>query len=735
TKGFLDLVKKIDSLSGMKKTDYSQIRSLYQAVSKGRDVFAMEKELDEFFGPPTKPAGKSLPFLLRFNPSIKYLDGIRKEQILFIKKVKAGFYYGALWPWKRDPLQITIHLGFCSHKMSDKDFKKLEELVKSKALHERVFEEFDSKIGGQIQGISLASFLQMAAMEKMSCSLKIQASNKHGYLYLLNGDLIEAETERLKGNKAAYQIIGWGNTIIEIEKPSDKTDNEINQPIIQILMEALKVKDEEKFYETEPAVVKDVKKERFDSDTEQDLAVSPELEIAVADDRGPPPKIPLIKRKDFKKITALAALAVIILGLGTLLTMRQLKARELKSDFQHALLAAENQPKLEAKINILKGFLNSHEPGKFTEAAEIKINEFRVLVQAQDLKNTEADAENLRKNEDYDNALAVYQKYLRKHPKGIHTPKIRQIILELSLLADDKDYEAFVKPDRSNISDSVLSYMQYLNKHPEGKHRNEVERLISDMADEYYAAFNKQVSACNSQQDWEKCARICETFLTIYPSHTNSPEIKKLQSFFQNKSEEKSLLEKLAYKAQSAGTDYNAAKQVYLDYLNSHPDSPLKNEILKQLAALKEQEKLAELNQEKNKIAALLLESKGKFVDNKDGTVSDTKTGLMWSMLDSSLEFRECLTYEEAVRYVKGLRTGGHKDWRLPNESELIGIYKHRPFFPSRPAQWYWTSKSYSRYSDGWQTMVTIVSTQSEDDGKKEQADARECGAVHAVRP
>ena len=78
--------------------------------------------------------------------------------------------------------------------MSDKDFKQVKELVKSKVLHEKVFEKFDAHIGTQVYGISLASFLQMASMEKISCRLKIQADKKFGYLHILNGDLIAAKT-------------------------------------------------------------------------------------------------------------------------------------------------------------------------------------------------------------------------------------------------------------------------------------------------------------------------------------------------------------------------------------------------------------------------------------------------------------------------------------------------------------------------------------------------------------
>ena len=150
---------------------------------------------------------------------------------------------------------------------------------------------------------------------------------------------------------------------------------------------------------------------------------------------------------------------------------------------------------------------------------------------------------------------------------------------------------------------------------------------------------------------------------------------------------------------------------------------------------LKEHERLARIQNSREEIAALLKESGGRFVDNHNDTIKDTKTGLVWCMLDSLMKQQKCISYAEAKTYIKALKTGGHQDWRLPTESELVEIYKKKPFFPLRETEWYWTSKSYSRYSDGWQEMVHIVTTRPETKWENEQANAKDCGAVQAVRP
>ena len=735
TKGFLDLVKKIDSLPDMKKTTYDQTRSLYQAVSKGRNIDAMEKELQEFFGDPAKPFGKPMPLMLRFNPSIKYLDGIREEQVLFAKKVKAGFYYGALWPWQRDPQQITVHLGFCSHKMSDKDFRRLEELVKSKILNERIFEEFDSKIGANVHGLSLAYFLQMAAMEKITCTLKIHAHNKIGNLYLLNGELIDAETGQLKDNSAAANIISWDDAVIEIEKPSGKKENKINQPIVQILTEAIKIRDKEAPKKKKPDDPNKVQNKMSLPDLQADPALQAEIKMAVDNGIEPVGKVPMPRKKRLLLITAIALVAVAILALGSVMSLRLITSRQIKNEYHGVLLKMENQPELKQKITILQNFVSSHMQSAYARAAEKKIKEIRTLLEEQAFNLFMGNADKLLANHDYGKAGDVYREYLNQYPQGIHAGTVKQKIAEISHYIDDGNYNALVKSAGGNTIERIYSYFQYLQKHPEGKHRDEVNKLIANMAEEYYQFVKKEITACETQEDWEKCVQLCDTFINIYPDHKRASETKRLQALSRAKLKENKTLANLMLTAEQAGRDYKAAKQIYLDYLNSHPDTPLKDKIIKEITKLKEQEQLTRLQNEKEQIAASLNESKGRFVDNGNGTITDKKGGLMWCVLDSLIELKGCLDYESAVKYVKDLSTAGYADWRLPTENELTGIYKTKPFFPLRKAEWYWTSKSYPRYSDGWHKMVYIVTTKRETEWKKEQADARECGAVHAVRP
>ena len=59
-----------------------------------------------------------------------------------------------------------------------------------------------------------------------------------------------------------------------------------------------------------------------------------------------------------------------------------------------------------------------------------------------------------------------------------------------------------------------------------------------------------------------------------------------------------------------------------------------------------------------------------RFVDNKDGTVSDLATGLLWQKGDSG----KGLNWQEALSYAETLSVNGVVRWRLPNAKELQSL-------------------------------------------------------------
>jgi len=88
------------------------------------------------------------------------------------------------------------------------------------------------------------------------------------------------------------------------------------------------------------------------------------------------------------------------------------------------------------------------------------------------------------------------------------------------------------------------------------------------------------------------------------------------------------------------------------------------------------------------------------LVDNGDGTVTDSRTGLMWPKDGTGLGYNNGVTrtWYEAIDWANGLDFAGHSDWRLPNINELKsfqevtwGHYQNQT-----PGEYYYSSTSYA---------------------------------------
>ena len=99
-------------------------------------------------------------------------------------------------------------------------------------------------ISGQIAGVNLSSFLQLIEMEQKTCMVKVLSKKDMGKIFFVNGTIFDAETIHLRSLDALYDILSWNNTVIEVEKNNSKNQNNINLPLMHLLMEAARYSDE-----------------------------------------------------------------------------------------------------------------------------------------------------------------------------------------------------------------------------------------------------------------------------------------------------------------------------------------------------------------------------------------------------------------------------------------------------------------------------------------------------------
>ncbi len=111
-------------------------------------------------------------------------------------------------------------------------------------LTDAILDELEAGAKGQIQGISLASFLQLVEMEDKTCTVTVKSNERFGIIHLLKGDIMAAEAGDLEDEDAVYELLCWDRTVLEIDNFCSKKTKEINTPLMTLLMEGLKKKDE-----------------------------------------------------------------------------------------------------------------------------------------------------------------------------------------------------------------------------------------------------------------------------------------------------------------------------------------------------------------------------------------------------------------------------------------------------------------------------------------------------------
>lgn len=145
-------------------------------------------------------------------------------------------------------------------------------------------------------------------------------------------------------------------------------------------------------------------------------------------------------------------------------------------------------------------------------------------------------------------------------------------------------------------------------------------------------------------------------------------------------------------------------------------------------------------------LLSLLPAANAAFIDNGDGTVTDTVTGLMWDQCSQGQSGSACatgaattMTWSAALTAVVTAINANYKgraDWRLPNKNELESLVDiadatapaiDLTAFPATPAAFYWSSTTHTpNTADAW--FVDF------DDGGTGAGNKPASGAVRLVR-
>ena len=118
------------------------------------------------------------------------------------------------------------------------------------------------------------------------------------------------------------------------------------------------------------------------------------------------------------------------------------------------------------------------------------------------------------------------------------------------------------------------------------------------------------------------------------------------------------------------------------------------------------------------------------YIDHGDGTVSDTRTGLMWRQCIEGLSGATCQTgspqsfiWSQALAHAEASTFAGYSDWRLPSVKELSSLVEHCRLLPAINTNYFpnatpghpgfWSGSPSS--SNSWVVRFDVGSTHTED--------------------
>lgn len=98
---------------------------------------------------------------------------------------------------------------------------------------------------GQVRGIPVHSLLQMLESDEKTCTLKVQSHGRSGMIFIKRGVVIGATTCNQENEDAIYAIISWEEPVVELRYFNGQRPQTITRPLLSLIMEGLRLKDEQ----------------------------------------------------------------------------------------------------------------------------------------------------------------------------------------------------------------------------------------------------------------------------------------------------------------------------------------------------------------------------------------------------------------------------------------------------------------------------------------------------------
>ncbi|WP_321532427.1 DUF4388 domain-containing protein [uncultured Desulfuromonas sp.] len=141
-------------------------------------------------------------------------------------------------------LSVPLSADFESRLGKLRIARRFTKPLKAEETAKKIHQHLTNGAVGQLKGLSLTSVLQLMNVERKNCVLTVQTDTDRGELFLREGEIVAAKTATMRGKDAAYTIISWDEVRIDFLDKNYTVTQEISEPFMALVMEALRLKDE-----------------------------------------------------------------------------------------------------------------------------------------------------------------------------------------------------------------------------------------------------------------------------------------------------------------------------------------------------------------------------------------------------------------------------------------------------------------------------------------------------------
>ncbi len=266
--------------------------------------------------------------------------------------------------------------------------------------------------------------------------------------------------------------------------------------------------------------------------------------------------------------------AVIIICAGMFFLFRTYQENRLKSAYRKTLIRVETEQDLETKKNILENFIRSREKNEYTIKAQNEIKKITKLIEDNDFAKIKDKAEKLVSKGKFKEAIDAYGSYIDKYPDGSNNPEIQKRINQISGLILEKEYKALKASEFKNDLEKIRAYNTFINSYPDSNYSSQLKKEITGVVESHYKKLKDDLEICQNKEEWEKCIALCDAFVAKFRFADQAEPVRGLKTKYKNKLQSKIDLEEMKKKAAAKGNDYEAARLIYLEYLEANPELP-----------------------------------------------------------------------------------------------------------------------------------------------------------------